>query len=68
MTLGDLLVALKDNTTLNVSLIESTNTPIITFNAGGYEGIESDLMSRIVDTITVGNNKLVTIKLTAVGG
>ena len=63
MTLEELLIALKDNP-INITLVDSEDKSLITFNAGGYESIESDLFNSIVDTITVSSSKLITIKLT----
>lgn len=64
MTLSEALTALAGNTGINIQLVEvdgTTKTPIITFNAPGYEGIESDLLTKTVNTITI-NGKTVVIE------
>lgn len=64
MTLSEALTALAGNTGINIQLVEvdgTTKTPIITFNAPGYAGVESDLLAKTVDTITI-NNKVVVIE------
>lgn len=64
MTLNQLLTAMAGNTNTNIALIDSDDSAMITFNASGYASIESDLLSRTVSTITIGQ-KAVTVKLTA---
>lgn len=64
MTLSEALEALSGNVGINITLVEvdgTTKTPIITFNAPGYGGIESDLLSKTVNAITV-NGKTLTIE------
>ena len=68
MTLNQLLVAMKDNVNTNICIVESDGTKLITFNAGGYASVESDLLARQVSTVSINTMALVTIKLTAVGG
>lgn len=63
MTLTDTLASLAGNLNLNVSLVDSDDTEMIRFNAAGYQNIESDLFSRIVDSITINSSSIVTIKL-----
>lgn len=63
MTLTDALASLAGNLNLNVSLVDSDDTEMIRFNAAGYQNIESDLFSRIVDSITINSSSIVTIKL-----
>lgn len=63
MNLQQLLTALKNNTSLNITLIDSSDKDMITFNAAGYENIENDLNTRIVTNIQVDSNKLVRIKI-----
>ena len=52
MVLSDLLVALANNSKLFVTLIDG-ETELISFNAAGYESVESDLGARTVDKIIV---------------
>lgn len=68
MTLNQLLVAMKDNVNTNICIVESDGTKLITFNAGGYASVESDLLVRQVSTVSINTMALVTIKLVAVGG
>ena len=63
MTLTDALASLAGNLNLNVSLVDNDDTEMIRFNAAGYQNIESDLFSRIVDSITINSSSIVTIKL-----
>lgn len=61
MKLIDLLRALSANKSLNITLIDSTDTELITFNAVGYQSVESDLGDRTVRKITVGASGTVKI-------
>lgn len=65
MTLTQALTALAGNTTVNINLVDSDGSAMITFNAGGYANIESDLFSRTVKSITINSSKLVTVQLNA---
>ncbi len=64
MALSDLLVALKDNAKLYVTLIDGENE-LISFNAAGYESVESDLGARTVDKIIVDSVSVIKVVLTA---
>ncbi len=64
MALSDLLVALKDNAKLYVTLIDGENE-LISFNAAGYESVESDLGARTVDKIIVDSITFIKVYLTA---
>lgn len=64
MALSDLLVALKDNAKLYVTLIDG-ETELISFNAAGYESVESDLGARTVDKIIVDSVSVIKVYLTA---
>ena len=63
MELLELLEALSGNDRLYISLVESTGTQLITFNAPGYTSVESDLGSRTVDKIKVESPNALTITL-----
>lgn len=63
MTLSDLLVALSGNTELYVTLTDKAGSALITFNAGGYESVESDLGTREVLKITLLSLNKVSITL-----
>ena len=63
MTLTDLLVALASNQKLYITLKDKEGNDLITFNAAGYESVESDLGSRVVKKITVGSPAEVSIVL-----
>jgi hypothetical protein len=64
MALSDLLVALKDNAKLYVTLIDGENE-LISFNAAGYESVESDLGARTVEKIIVDSITFIKVYLTA---
>lgn len=63
MVLSDLLVALSGNTSLYVTLTDTTGSTLITFNAGGYANVESDLGAREVERITLISPSKITISL-----
>lgn len=63
MVLSDLLVALASNQKLYLALMDKEGNALITFNAAGYESVESDLGSRVVNKITVDSTTLVSIVL-----
>lgn len=62
MTLENLLPTLSKNASLNITLVNDDGE-MITFNAAGYENIESDLNTKVVKAITVDSNKLIKIKI-----
>ena len=64
MTLSDLLVALSGNTDQYIKLVDG-ETELITFNAGGYEAVESDITARTVDKIVIVDPRTIKILLTA---
>jgi len=63
MTLSDLLVALSGNTNLFITLTDKTGVEMITFNAAGYESVESDLGARDVLKINLDSLNKVSIAL-----
>lgn len=65
MTLQNLLPTLSKNSSLNITLVDSDDSNLITFNAAGYTSVESDLFSRTVNKITVESNKSIVVKLNA---
>ena len=65
MTLGALLAALSSNANVNITLMDSNDTALITFVASGYASIESDLGSRNVSTVKVNSSTSITITLAA---
>ena len=68
MTLTQALTALAGNTGVNITLNQKSGdvvTPLITFNAPGYASVESDLMSKTVNSITVTSSKSITIEINA---
>ena len=64
MKLIETLKALSINDSLNVSIIDSDGNTLITFNAKGYESIESDLGNREVKRIRVATGNLITVEIT----
>lgn len=65
MTLGALLAALSSNANVNITLMDSNDTALITFVASGYASIESDLGNRTVSTVKVNSSTSITITLAA---
>ena len=63
MTLSELLVALSGNKNLFVKLADTTGEAIITFDAGGYEAVESDLGSRTVNSVEITSPTIVTVTI-----
>jgi len=63
MNLSDLLVALATNQKLYITLSDKEGTALITFNAAGYESVESDLGSRVVKRISIVSPSEVNITL-----
>lgn len=63
MTLSELLVAMSGNANLFITLTDKTGVELITFNAAGYESVESDLGTREVLKITLVSLNKVSIAL-----
>lgn len=63
MKLIDVLKALVVNTNLSVTLVDSDETTLITFNSQGYSSIESDLGDKEVKKIKITSNSAVTLIL-----
>ena len=63
MNLSDLLEALANNSKLYITLADNNSDSLITFNAAGYESVESDLGSRTVKRIKVESPSAVTVIL-----
>lgn len=65
MTLLETLTALSGNEKLFVTIKDSEGTELVTFNASGYPSIESDLESKVVDSIEIISQQKVTVNLVA---
>ena len=63
MTLLQALTALANNTGVNITLTDTENNQIVTFNAAGYTAVDDDITSRIVNSITVVSTQSVTIQI-----
>lgn len=61
MKLSDVLKALAGNANLTVTIIDADGNNLISFNAAGYESVESDLQEHEVKKITISNMKEVTL-------
>lgn len=61
MKLSDVLKALAGNENLTITLVDSDSVKLISFNAAGYESVESDLQEHEVKRIQLTNTKEVTI-------
>ena len=53
MKLADLLAALSNNTNVDITLLDSKDIKLITFNAAGYVAVESALGKRDVKRIKI---------------
>jgi len=65
MTLLETLTALSGNEKLFVTIKDSEETELVTFNASGYPSIESDLEAKVVDSIEIISQQKVTVNLVA---
>ena len=63
MTLSQLLTTLANNEKLFITLQDKSANKLITFNATGYEAVESDLGERVVNAIVVDTPSAVTVIL-----
>lgn len=63
MTLSELLVALANNQKLYITLDDKNGNELITFNAAGYESVESDLGTRVVNKITIVSPSSISVVL-----
>lgn len=63
ITLSDLLAALANNTTASITLLDSADNKIITFNAAGYEAVEGDITARKVKSIKVTPAQAISITI-----
>ena len=63
MALSDLLVTLANNQKLYITLTDTEGTELITFNAAGYESVESDLGARVVKKIKIENPGNISVML-----
>lgn len=61
MKLSDLLKALAGNENLTITLIDSDGVKLISFNASGYESVESDLQTHEAKKIQITGTKEVNI-------
>lgn len=61
MILSDLLKALSGNAGVNITLNNADGDSLITFNAGGYEAVESELGKRTVKKVKIMTANAVTV-------
>lgn len=61
MILSDLLKALSGNASVNITLNNADGDSLITFNAGGYAAVESDLGKRTVKKVKIMTANAVTV-------
>lgn len=57
MTLIDFLPSIAHNPKLYLKIIESDNTPLIYFDAAGYQSINTELGAREIDKITIAEEE-----------
>lgn len=63
MTLSQVLTALSNNINTNITLIDTENNPLITFNAPGYAGVDATLTAKIVKSISISSAQAVNITI-----
>lgn len=63
MKLSDTLKALSNNENLTITLVDSDGVKLISFNASGYESVESDLQTHEAKKIQITSAKEITIVL-----
>ena len=63
MKLSDVLTALANNAGVNITLIAKEGAALVTFNAAGYQSIESDLQNLAVTEIKIVNSKDISLIL-----
>ena len=61
MILAELLKTMRVNDKVNITLIDSDDNILITFNCKGYEAVESDIQKRVVSKIKIDTDKLVLV-------
>ena len=61
MILSDFLKTMRANDKVNITLIDSDDNVLITFNCKGYEAVESDIQKRVVNKIKVDTEKLILV-------
>ena len=61
MVLAELLKTMRVNDKVNITLIDSDDNILITFNCKGYEAVESDIQKRAVSKIKVDTEKLILV-------
>ena len=61
MKLSDVLKSLAGNANLTVTIIDADGNNLISFNASGYESVESDLQEHEVKKIQITSAKEVTV-------
>lgn len=69
MKLIDLLTALGEgdvNPKVSVAVYDNDNTALITYNAGGYAYVESDLGTKKVKKVKIASAQLVDVYLDSV--
>ena len=61
MILAEFLKTMRSNEKVNITLIDSDDKVLITFNCKGYEAVESDIQKRVVNKIKVDTDKLLLV-------
>ena len=61
MVLAEFLKAMKSNDKVNITLIDSNDNVLITFNCKGYEAVETDIQKRVVNKVKVDTERLVLV-------
>lgn len=61
MILAEFLKTMRANDKVNITLIDSDDNVLITFNCKGYEAVESDIQKRVVNKIKVDTEKLILV-------
>ena len=66
MKLIDVLTALGTNNInpkVDVTILDNTDSPLITYGSGGYASVESDLGNRVVKQIKINSATQVTVAI-----
>lgn len=65
MILSEILAALANNASVNITLVDDEDNQVVTFNAAGYGAIESELGERKVKRIKINSGISVSISMEA---
>ena len=64
MTLNEFCTAFKDNEGVSIILLNIEGDAIIRFNAGGYQGVEGDILAKTVKKIKIEHSTEIKVTIT----